>query len=334
MPPISWRNVPALAWTGEEVVVWGGSDPYGRPLHDGAAYQPTSRTWRMLPPAPIRRLRRQSGAWLTNAMIVFGGYVDEHDGAQRPSSVGAIYQPRQDEWKLTDRHPTGGRGDSAIGVVEGELLAWGGDCGDNTPAGDGWLYRLTTNSWTETSASPLTPRLRAGAASAANRTVIFGGSLAGSGEASRDGAVYSHEDRSWQRLGNGPLRPRRAPVVVAVGDRVFIAGGDVGLRGVRDAAWVDALTGEWEPAQPATFSLVESRGVSVDGRYVACFGGYAPTPNLALYDCCEEGWSRVKDEANFWPGSGACAVSGPEGRAAFWTPFNRNLTPLAFLSIA
>ena len=56
--PLPGRSDPAFAWTGEELLVWGGWDggvretPY---FDDGAAYDPVARTWRMLPPSPISR---------------------------------------------------------------------------------------------------------------------------------------------------------------------------------------------------------------------------------------------------------------------------------------
>lgn len=63
--PLSPRESPILFWTGEEVVVVGGSDaepcpPTAScavarvpPLPDGAAYDPSTNSWRQIPDAPV-----------------------------------------------------------------------------------------------------------------------------------------------------------------------------------------------------------------------------------------------------------------------------------------
>jgi len=54
--PLSGRQGQAAVWTGREVFVWGGYDHISahdfRVADDGAAYDPSSNTWRLLPPAP------------------------------------------------------------------------------------------------------------------------------------------------------------------------------------------------------------------------------------------------------------------------------------------
>jgi hypothetical protein len=64
-PPLSPRELPAGFWTGEEVILVGGSDappcppnascavPKTPPLSDGAAYDPEAGTWRSIADAPV-----------------------------------------------------------------------------------------------------------------------------------------------------------------------------------------------------------------------------------------------------------------------------------------
>jgi hypothetical protein len=47
--PLSARTDAAVVWTGEEVVVWGGTSPSGDPLPDGAAWDPDTDTWSTIP---------------------------------------------------------------------------------------------------------------------------------------------------------------------------------------------------------------------------------------------------------------------------------------------
>jgi hypothetical protein len=56
--PVAGRFGHAAVWTGTEVLVWGGMRPdrAGRSevaLADGAAYQPATRRWRRIAPAPF-----------------------------------------------------------------------------------------------------------------------------------------------------------------------------------------------------------------------------------------------------------------------------------------
>ena len=75
--PLSARWYPGSAWTGTELLVWGGlageSFSTGQ-LGDGAAYNPRSRAWRMLPPAPIGP-RAPLSVWTGKELIVWGTAV-------------------------------------------------------------------------------------------------------------------------------------------------------------------------------------------------------------------------------------------------------------------
>lgn len=56
--PIAVRQQSAVVWDGSQVLIWGGqSERSPSALKDGAAYDPATRTWTMLPPSPL------SGRW-------------------------------------------------------------------------------------------------------------------------------------------------------------------------------------------------------------------------------------------------------------------------------
>jgi hypothetical protein len=52
--------------TGEELLIWGGTrdDCLPEYLADGAAYNPATRQWRLLPPAPLPSGDIEVSAWL------------------------------------------------------------------------------------------------------------------------------------------------------------------------------------------------------------------------------------------------------------------------------
>jgi hypothetical protein len=86
----------AAVWTGTEMLVWGG--PAGS---KGAAYDPKTDQWRLLPDAPIASRPIESATWTETEMIVWS------DGD------GAAYNPVIGKWRVTSpsplqpAHPTG-----------------------------------------------------------------------------------------------------------------------------------------------------------------------------------------------------------------------------------
>jgi len=81
-------------WTGSEMIVWGGLDTTNV-KNDGAAYDPTTDTWRALPmtQAPMPRFGH-TVVWTGTEMIVWGG--TDFAG---PRNDGGAYDPRLDRWR-------------------------------------------------------------------------------------------------------------------------------------------------------------------------------------------------------------------------------------------
>ena len=119
---LTWRDVvPASSgrrsnhlgtWTGEGMLVWGG---FAAAQHDtqpprGAAFNPSSNTWREIEPAPIRWGLPAAGVWTGSEWVIV---VRHHDGVTRA----AAYDPMSDTWR---RLP-----DASLGVDRVEL-AWTG----------------------------------------------------------------------------------------------------------------------------------------------------------------------------------------------------------------
>ncbi|GAB2842570.1 hypothetical protein GCM10022221_47210 [Actinocorallia aurea] len=99
-------------WTGAEMVVWGGAVgkevPEGRkvrvvvePRSDGAAYDPASDRWRVLPAAPLPGRERPILLWTGERVLVFGG----HRRTEAPLSDGAAYDPAADSWEALPDAP-------------------------------------------------------------------------------------------------------------------------------------------------------------------------------------------------------------------------------------
>jgi hypothetical protein len=153
--PLEPRSDPATVWTGEEFLMWGGWQE-GPPFSgDGAAYNPSTDTWRQLPPAPISA-RVPLSAWTGEEWILWGTGVRVDD---RPLD-GAAYNPSTDTWRPIADGPVAFTDATAMWtgrefVVVGAALH-GGNVPE-TPTAVAAAYDPRTDSWRELPASPLDP---------------------------------------------------------------------------------------------------------------------------------------------------------------------------------
>ena len=91
--PLSQRAPAVVAWTGEEIVLWGGEDALGELHSDGAAYNPKTDEWRILSSAPIPAIREPGSVWTGTELIIWGG--DE----------AAAWNPKDDSWRTIESWP-------------------------------------------------------------------------------------------------------------------------------------------------------------------------------------------------------------------------------------
>ncbi len=94
--PLSPRSWFGAVWTGTEFVIWGGSDgesPATSELGDGAAYNPSTDTWRMLADAPIGANSPLTTTWTGSEVVFWGSYSGRNEG------TGAAYDPAGDTWR-------------------------------------------------------------------------------------------------------------------------------------------------------------------------------------------------------------------------------------------
>jgi hypothetical protein len=107
--PLAPRFAQSTVWTGAEMIVWGGADSGeatttgGPVLDDGAAYDPTTGKWRMLPPSPLGARAIPIGVWTGSEMIVWAGGAS--DSAYPARSDGAAYDPQANPWRLIEESP-------------------------------------------------------------------------------------------------------------------------------------------------------------------------------------------------------------------------------------
>ena len=154
-PTSGWNTVPiatpngfagrwdhTAVWTGSEMIVWGGNTSTGL-TNTGAAYNPSTDKWRLLPSSSLTERAEHSAVWTGTEMIVWGGNT-----ALGPVNTGAAYDPTTDTWRAIANPPPGflGRANHTAVWTGTEMIVWGG----NTSVGatnTGAAYNPVTNTW-------------------------------------------------------------------------------------------------------------------------------------------------------------------------------------------
>jgi hypothetical protein len=186
LPPgrLERRDDAALVWTGQELVVWGGvsvRDRQARTLADGAAYDPRTGRWTLLPPAPESQwLEGDNGlaVWTGREVLVWGG-VTIADPVRAPNlgrpADGVAYDPARRTWRRLPAQPAQlSRSSDKWAVWTGhELLV-----GDVQEAGTGGAtvaaaYDPAADRWRRL---PPSPRLTVGGGHLRARTAMWAGS--------------------------------------------------------------------------------------------------------------------------------------------------------------
>lgn len=136
----TWRTLPASpltarhgavgVWTGDELVVWGGAHGDGgrgeTAPADGAAYNPRTNRWRMLPVAPLTGRIYATAFVLNGRIVILGGRPAMSTATDYVRVDAAEYDPQADRWeRLPDLPATPGHDVDRViaGPRDGRLYA-------------------------------------------------------------------------------------------------------------------------------------------------------------------------------------------------------------------
>jgi N-acetylneuraminic acid mutarotase len=224
-----WRRLPAEhgggaggldAWTGHELIDWGGGC-CGDASASGDAYDPTTRRWRTLAPSPLAPSQRPIGAWTGRELIVLVSGLDP-DGKPYPSRLAraAAYEPATDSWRRIARPPV--PGGTAVWDRRELLVVGGGANGRSALA-----YAPTANRWRRLAPLP-SRRFQVAILWAGTRLLLWGGSsTAGAAPPvmSPHGLAYDPRANRWSTLPRAPLAGRLEPSAVWTGRSMVVWGG-------------------------------------------------------------------------------------------------------------
>jgi hypothetical protein len=184
--PIAGRVNAAVAWTGSQLIVWGGSDKkFVEAVNNGAAYDPRTGGWQQLPPAPEGQTFlggdwRNSSVWTGRELLLWGG--DTPVDPQRQPRLfkparGLAYDPARRAWRRLPPLPIPPWQVSFPLFWTGrELLVVGADWELATAGGGlpGAAYDAGADRWRRLASSPQSPQLAA--RYLLDRTTVWAGS--------------------------------------------------------------------------------------------------------------------------------------------------------------
>lgn len=250
-----WQRIPdapggarcgsSVAWSGEELLVFGGyptNPPQPGDRHDdGVAYDPDADQWRELPAAPTGPRASSAAAWTGDHLVVYGGHSAAEDGdGFEYHADGAVYDPASDEWSQIDGSPLPPLNGIAGVALDGELLVVGGqapDIGEEDYSTAAVSYDPAEDRWTTRAELPGANTVLE-AASVDGLVHLVGGGLPEPAD-EQDGAaapdaeeaaahlVYDPEADRWVEGPQLPGGHRRNHALAAGGGQVLLWGGQL-----------------------------------------------------------------------------------------------------------
>jgi N-acetylneuraminic acid mutarotase len=297
--PLSPRSESVVAWTGKEMLVWGGQKQgsltgFGDEFSDGALYDPAKNSWKPMTKWPLAERYGARAVWTGSRLVVWGGASDAAGEDPPPLADGAVYDPSDNRWsKMADSllggriAPLGGsRGGSA-------LFSWGpGEVRDGrrVALSDSALYDPAKNRWSPAAAVPPPPKQTwcldpAGCVGVdTGNRVVFAG----------QGLAWDPSGDRWSTIADSQFRDPflEGQASAWTGTRVMTWGGgttntpgDVPPATVTTGgAAYDPAGDRWEPL-PAAPLAGRARARAVwTGRELIVWGGEGPEDHRAQFD--------------------------------------------------
>lgn len=341
--PVAPRVRTHAGWSGQELLVWSGVEPGGGTdeafdvVDDGAAYDPTTDSWRELPPAPISGRASAVAVWAGDRLVVWGGF----SGPDKAFDDGAAYLPDEDTWVQLPSAPITGRGDATAVWTGHEVLIVGGAERVGRPGRvsglrrDGAAYDPVANQWR------MLPPIPDGIWQLRDRGVgpireRFAGTW--TGEAlfvwGRDIALYDPRGDAWERV----TAPRTS---MWLGSRITALriGDQVAVIGLAHRFDPETFGITYRPATGAfgTVPGLSSRAVMSGPRQIAAAGELvvllaAESASAAVWRPGTTTWRSIPadlvrglEAAVVWTGEelliwGGSDGSGPGTDGIAWTP--------------
>lgn len=251
-------------WTGENLLVWGGT-VWDSPLATGAAYHPDTDTW-----APISDAGTPAGGsgyravWTGQEMIVWG------------NGDGGRYDPGLDQWTpmTSTNAPSGETGHSMVWTGS-EAIVWGGLL-SGQPVNSGARYSPPTDSWSPVSlSSSPAPMTNHQAVWTGQQMLVWGS----------EGGRYDPLTDTWSPMSK--VNSRQGDSGLWTGS-LFIAWDGSSTEGSR----YDPVSDSWTPTTTGSAPEPMSNHVAVwSGNEMVVWGGDGPSGGR--YDPLTASWLPI-----------------------------------------
>lgn len=293
-PPLPSTEGPVLAWTGRELVLFGGDRARNSREVDmsdeGAAYDPTTGTWRLLAESPFDALYGVAGVWTDDRLVVAGTPCPEEvpgDSSATPDCepggvVAAMYDPEADAWETV-----AGPDDQAFRDATGAIAH--GATGDAAVFEIGaslWRISPASGQWQRLPGPPLDQReVLCSSATGVTAVAVAERSQASSAEgaappdfsrtpATMRASTLARGASRWSDVaetgsGQAPL----VSVGICAGDSVLtLPAADGEMERTAGLGRYDARSGAWHQMAPAPVAINTRPGNTWTGAEVVVFG--------------------------------------------------------------
>jgi hypothetical protein len=205
-------TLPVSVWTGRELLVWGGGGSAS-----GAAYTPSTDTWRDLPGSPVRGWPDDDdGVWTGKELIVIYGSEKQV----------AAYNPTTRSWRRLAPMPTTLDWATVTWTGKEVLMVGGRVSWPGAPCACALAFDPATNRWRSL------PDMEVGRTShvavwTGSRLMVWGGETVRGGKsvAPSRGVVFDPARNRWSPMPTSPLPGRTDPAAVWTGSRLIVWGG-------------------------------------------------------------------------------------------------------------
>jgi hypothetical protein len=275
---------PASAWTGSQLLVWGGGgNDYV--VDDGFMFDAAARVWRRMPDGPLAPRSDTAFAWTGSELVVWGGMSGD---CCIPSSMffedGAAYDPSTERWRTLPPAPIEARAPFSVWTGS-ELLIWG-NADRQTRYRDGASYDPSTDTWRRIADAP-TDITDGAAVWTGEEMVVFGAALHGGNfpeTRTAIGLAYDPRMDLWREIPPSDLSPQAMTAAWPEGGEMIAWDYD------HATAAYDPVTDRWRPLDrvPLRFYECGPYSVALDGYVLGNFCG-----SLASYSVVEDRWHDV-----------------------------------------
>jgi N-acetylneuraminic acid mutarotase len=308
------RVDPTSVWTGDEMIIWGGSDCCSNTevLGTGGRYDPATDTWVPTSVGPFTPTARtnQASVWTGAEMIVWGG---DQDFLQEVNT-GGRYDPATDTWRATTVLDAPSPRWDATAVWSGDrMIVWGGTA--LPPVNTGGRYDPVADTWQPTSvgANVPSPRTLHTAVWSGDEMIVWGGADR-SGTNSNSGGRYDPRSDSWRPTNvAGAPSPRALAQAVWTGSQMVVWGGQVNVQFPKTGGRYQPASDSWQSMNAATAPGGRKEFSTVwTGTEMIVWGGFGGR--------WRDDGARYLPSADTWtPISGVAAPSARSLHVGVWT---------------